>query len=161
MILAERLVVLYLLMLYVTLEQMYGVPVRRAPEALDASDPRASIFLIWDGLRDQGIGGMQATMEDGYSVIICQTENTCLHEVGHVVDGGRSGSPEFRAAVWSLVDSQEFYDQSLEGYKRVAWYAPELDADAHQWGEYYAQLYADWRLGFDLPAQLRPYFVSE
>ena len=125
------------------------------------NDPRLSIFSIWDNLRNQGIHGMQVKMEDGFNLIICNTERTCLHEVGHTVDqslGNISASPEFEDAILAL-NTQEFRDANPRLWERLFWYLPPVEDTPDMWAEYYANLYADWRMGLELPDNIAQFFL--
>ena len=127
---------------------------------LAATDPRLSIFTIWDGLREQGTKGMQVVMPDGFNLIICDTEWVCLHEVGHTVDqslGIVSATDEFQNAVLDL-NNQAFRDANPRLWERLFWYIPPIGAHDSDWAEYYANLYADWMMGLALPESLVAWF---
>ena len=125
-----------------------------------ATDPRLSIFDIWDNLREQGVHGMQVVMPDGFNLIICDDEWTCLHETGHVVDqslGIISDTPAFQNAVLDL-NTQEFYNSNPRLWERLFWYIPPVEGTRNEWAEYYANLYADWKTGLELPESIVLFF---
>ena len=127
-----------------------------------ATDPRLSIFNIWDGLREQGVHGMQVVMPDGFNLIICDDEWTCLHETGHVVDqslGIISATPAFQNAVLDL-NTQEFYNSNPRLWERLFWYMPYENAHDGEWAEYYANLYADWKMGLELPESISSCYAA-
>jgi len=123
-------------------------------------DPRLSVFAIWDNLRNNGTHGMQVVLPDGFNLIICDDEWTCLHETGHTVDqslGNISASPEFENAIFAL-NTQEFRDANPRLWERLFWYLPPVNDTPDMWAEYYANLYADWRMGLVLPVELEEWF---
>lgn len=113
------------------------------------------------------LGGLYGKLGTGYS-LWCTSEYTCLHEVGHAVDsmnGRPSVSPEFQAAIESLAKQSWVFEWG--GLRARLTVFPGilarsmLSGPIGEWGGYrelYAELYAYFHRGGEIPPELQPFF---